>query len=84
MRIATELEFSCIRYLLANMSIFQLIYSVTKYLLYRRKRPAVNDDSYVELLKATDKLEVARKEMTEKHINNLQDVLDKGVADAKQ
>lgn len=78
MHTATELEFSCIRYLLANMSISQFIYSVIKYLLYRRKRPAINDNSYVELLKATAKLEVARKEMTEKHINNLQDVLDKG------
>jgi len=84
MRTATELEFSCIRYLLANISISQLIYSITKYLLYRRKRPAVNDSTYVELLKATTKLEAARKETIEKNVSNLQDFLRRGEADAKQ
>ena len=76
MRTASELEFSCIRYLLANMSIPQLIYSVAKYLLYRRKRPTVNDNSYVELLKVTAKLEVARKETIEKYISNIYALLD--------
>ena len=80
MRTATKLEFSCIRYLLANMSVFQLTYSIIKYLFFRHKYSAVNDDSYVELLKATAKFELARQEMTEKNINNLQDSLDKGLS----